>query len=84
MGSWLDRRRAARQDRDDARVIGALWVAGALSGWPLTQATGLGAARVYVALERLQRKHWVVTFAPSHGTDPRRRLWALAGGGAPR
>jgi hypothetical protein len=84
--SWLEKRRAARQARDDARVVGALWVAGALSGWPLIRATGLSSARVYLALIRLERKGWITSWweDPRLGEPMRCRLYALQAGGSPR
>lgn len=78
--AWIRHRSAARRQRDEAVVAGVLLRQGAMSAWPLTQATGLRTMRVYAALARLERDGTVVSDWED-GPYPRRRLYRLAGTG---
>lgn len=75
--AWLRARRASRRTREERLVIDVLRRTPDLSGWPLAQASGLGAGQIYVVLARLERDGRVVS-RWQDGPYPRRRLYRLA------
>jgi hypothetical protein len=74
---WWRARRKVRLARHEALIAGVLLYTPDLSGWPLMQRTGLNAAQLYTALQRMEldgrvESRW------ADGPFPRRRLYRLA------